>query len=98
MYILSLFLHRSNNETLNYKINSVDVEPLNVSEHTLVYAGMKTEVMRAVRKTVKIVKRVNLKKWDTISYQASIEKIEKTRITNSVHSRFVCYKFQRATT
>ncbi|XP_063447072.1 uncharacterized protein LOC134726592 [Mytilus trossulus] len=50
------------------------MEPLNVSDHTIVYATIQAEVVRTKRKTTKVIKRPNWKRCDKNSYQASILK------------------------
>ncbi|CAC5391669.1 unnamed protein product [Mytilus coruscus] len=68
------FLHKSNFGTLDYKVKILDMEPLNVSNHTLVYAVMQTEVIRTTRNTAEVIKRPNWKICDKNSYKASILK------------------------
>ncbi|VDI59355.1 Hypothetical predicted protein [Mytilus galloprovincialis] len=71
---IDYFLHKSNFGMLDYKVEILDMEPLNVSDHTIVYATIQAEVVRTKRKTTKVIKRPNWKRCDKNSYQASILK------------------------
>ena len=66
---IDYFMHKVAERSMQYKVTIKDMEPLNVSDHTLVITEIKGTIARKERTIDKTIKRTNWKKCDKQLYQ-----------------------------
>ena len=57
-------MHKSTEKTMEYRVKILDLEPLNVSDHTLVIEDMSGTVTKKKRNENVIIKRPDWRKCD----------------------------------
>jgi hypothetical protein len=68
---IDYIMHKDIERHISYKVCIYDIEPLNVSDHTLVIAELKGEIIRKHRKLTTIMKRPNWRKCDKDLYKGT---------------------------
>jgi hypothetical protein len=66
---IDYIMHQDIERHISYKVCIYDMEPLNVSDHTLVIAELKGEIIRKHRKLTTITNRPNWRKCDKDLYK-----------------------------
>ena len=66
---IDCIMHQDIERHISYKVCIYDMEPLNVSDHTLVIAELKGEIIRMHRKLTTITNRPNWRKCDKDLYK-----------------------------
>ena len=69
---IDYIMHKSTEKTMVYRVKILDLEPLNVLDHTLVIADMSGTVTRKKRNENVIIKRPDWRKCDKQIYQQNI--------------------------
>lgn len=69
---IDYFLHKKAEKNIRYTVSISDMEPLNVSDHTIVIAKVVGTLNRKQRQITKIVKRPDWRKCDKQIYQEAI--------------------------
>lgn len=65
-------MHKSSEKTMEYRVKILELEPLNVSDHTLVIANMSGTATKKKRNETVIIKRRDWRKCDKQIYQQTI--------------------------
>ena len=61
---IDYIMHKSTEKTMEYRVKILDLEPLNVSDHTLVIEDMSGTVTKKKRNENVIIKRPDWRKCD----------------------------------
>ena len=69
---IDYIMHKSKEKAMEYRVKILDLEPLNVSDHTLVIADMSGTVTKKKRNENVIIKRPDWRKCDKQIYQQNI--------------------------
>jgi hypothetical protein len=81
---IDYIMHQDIERHISYKVCIYDMEPLNVSDHTLVIAELKGEIIRKHRKLTTIMKRPNWRKCDEDLYKETlVQGLSKIEFDNS---------------
>ena len=95
---IDYIMHKKDTTIQDYRISISDMDPLNVSDHTLVYAVLNSTYSKMTKDSNKIIKRPNWNKCDKEKFKDSIRhsltkidlgtnsvETEITRLTNILH-------------
>ncbi|CAC5416987.1 unnamed protein product [Mytilus coruscus] len=76
---IDYFLYKRAEKKIRYTVSISDIEPLNISDHTIVIAEVLGTLIRKQRQITKMVKRPDWRKCDKDRYQEAITTKLKSR-------------------